>query len=188
MQGRAGATPYSYFISAMARAGGKAPRWNNWLTLEWRFISDCALPSWPMSEGGYFHKDERSWSILFSCLHLLGQCWLIGITEVALPCAWRERVLLHQVYSCLVVAKRQSHWDDFLLSLVSKECLAGMSAEVMKYLFNWDNPRTFLLKPAGMMLDENIVSYRSGLKIFMERCSLHARGFTLLIVFLAVHL
>lgn len=58
------------------------------------------------------------------------------MTEVALPCAWREWVLLHQVYCCLVVAKRQSHWDDFLLSLVSKECLAGMSAEVMKYLFN----------------------------------------------------
>ena len=60
-QGRAGATPCWYFISAMARAGGKASHWKNWLFLEWRFISDCPLPSllsWLMSEGGYFLKDE----------------------------------------------------------------------------------------------------------------------------------
>lgn len=125
--------------------------------------------------------------ILFRCLHLLKQCWLTGMTEVALPLpgrngyfsikmtevGWGERILLHQVWGWLVVAKRQSYWDNVLLSLVNKEYLVGMNIEIVKYLFNWDNPRIFLFKSAGTMLDENIALCMSSLTVLLHNQEFH---------------
>ena len=139
--------------------------------------------------------------ILFRCPHLLTPCWLIGMTEVALPLpgrngyfsikmtevGWRERILLHQVCGWLVVAKRQSYWDNVLLSLVNKEYLAGMSIEIVKYLFNRDNPRIFLLKllvrcwMKTLLCVWAVLHFCFSTRIFMEpHFFLHADEFNLL--------